>query len=206
MSKLNDRPSSGDRRRPYSVNDDLNLGSSGKSREDNCTVSNQRHSHGVLSPGQSYPSVDSKNPAQPNSASHRSSNQDVGAKILAQAMEAAGLAYNWGGGSCRGPSGSPKGFDCSGLVAWAVCKVTGRDLFSEDLRQTAAMYCAPKSKLQYRYVVITPAILALYRGRRHFSYTPSAERSHTPNESQVMQSFLEDDAIVLTLIPSTTLD
>lgn len=44
------------------------------------------------------------------------------------------------------------GFDCSGLVAWAVCQVTGRNLFSEGLRVTHSMYCASEAKLKYKYV------------------------------------------------------
>jgi hypothetical protein len=56
----------------------------------------------------------------------------------------------YGKGSCSGPTGSPtKGFDCSGLVSWAVCAVTGRDLFAEGLRVTYDMYCASASKRKY---------------------------------------------------------
>lgn len=85
--------------------------------------------------------------------------QTIPQKILAQAETAAGLPYAWGGGSCDGPTAdSPPwqygdiGFDCSGLVCWAVCKVTGRDLFSEGLRNTRAMYCADEAKLKYKKV------------------------------------------------------
>jgi len=85
----------------------------------------------------------------------------LGAEILAQAETAAGLPYAWGGGSCGGATAdepmpgasSPRwhvGFDCSGLVSWAICTVTGRDLFQEGLRNTAAMYCAEESKLGYQ--------------------------------------------------------
>jgi hypothetical protein len=56
----------------------------------------------------------------------------------------------WGGGSCSGPTGSPTaGYDCSGLVSWAVCAVTGRNLFAEGLRVTYSMYCASESTLKY---------------------------------------------------------
>ncbi len=76
--------------------------------------------------------------------------------MLAKAMEAAGTPYTWGGGSCSGPTGTAeepeKGFDCSGLVSWALCKVTGRNLFSEGLRVTRTMYCASEGKLKYKYV------------------------------------------------------
>ncbi|KAI9798409.1 MAG: hypothetical protein M1833_004803 [Piccolia ochrophora] len=79
---------------------------------------------------------------------------DVGSKILAKALEAKGLPYAWGGGSCKGPSHGDEpteiGFDCSGLVSWAVCQITGRDLFSEGLRVTRSMYCASESKLKYK--------------------------------------------------------
>jgi cell wall-associated NlpC family hydrolase len=56
----------------------------------------------------------------------------------------------WGGGNCKGPTGG--GFDCSGLLSWAVCQVTGRDLFSEGLRVTRTMYCASETKLKYKKV------------------------------------------------------
>ncbi len=45
------------------------------------------------------------------------------------------------------------GYDCSGLVCWAVCQVTGRDLFTEGLRVTSTMYCADEAKLGYKYVL-----------------------------------------------------
>ncbi|KAL1954946.1 hypothetical protein VTO42DRAFT_404 [Malbranchea cinnamomea] len=82
---------------------------------------------------------------------------DVGAKILEVALTAAGVPYAWGGGSCDGPTGDippydygEVGYDCSGLVCWAVCQVTGRDLFSEGLRVTSSMYCADEATLGYK--------------------------------------------------------
>ncbi|KAM7196746.1 hypothetical protein V8F20_006939 [Naviculisporaceae sp. PSN 640] len=82
---------------------------------------------------------------------------DVGQRVLAKAMEAAGLPYAWGGGSCSGPSRDQPpyqygetGFDCSGLVCWAVCQVTGRNLFAAGLRVTHSMYCASESTLGYK--------------------------------------------------------
>ncbi|KAH8898739.1 hypothetical protein GQ53DRAFT_802273 [Thozetella sp. PMI_491] len=78
---------------------------------------------------------------------------NLGQQILAKAKTAAGTPYVWAGGSCSGPTGSPtKGFDCSGLVSWAVCSVTGRNLFSEGLRVTSSMYCASEAKLKYKKV------------------------------------------------------
>jgi cell wall-associated NlpC family hydrolase len=72
----------------------------------------------------------------------------TGEKILAKAMTQEGQPYAWGGGSCQGPTGDQPdydygeiGFDCSGLVAWAICQVTGRDLFGEGKRNTIGMYC-----------------------------------------------------------------
>ncbi|KAK3331423.1 putative NlpC/P60-like cell-wall peptidase [Apodospora peruviana] len=76
-------------------------------------------------------------------------------KVLDKAMEAKGIPYNFGGGSCSGPTGNPKGFDCSGLVSWAVCKVTGRNLFSENLRVTRDMYCASEAKRKYKKVAFS---------------------------------------------------
>ncbi|KGQ01135.1 hypothetical protein PAAG_12173 [Paracoccidioides lutzii Pb01] len=67
----------------------------------------------------------------------------VGQKILAVATKVKGTKYVWGGGSCKVPPGG--GYDCSGLVAYAVCKVTKRNHFKEGLRVTYSMYCAPSS-------------------------------------------------------------
>lgn len=82
---------------------------------------------------------------------------DVGAKVLEVAMTAAGVPYAWGGGDCDGPTGDippydhgDVGYDCSGLICWAVCQVTGRDLFSEGLRVTNSMYCADEGTLRYK--------------------------------------------------------
>lgn len=86
------------------------------------------------------------------------STSGVGQKILDKAMTAAGVPYAWGGGSCAGPTHDEPpyeygdiGYDCSGLVCWALCQVTGRDLFTEGLRVTSSMYCASESTLGYKY-------------------------------------------------------
>ncbi|KAH6619983.1 hypothetical protein C7974DRAFT_224281 [Boeremia exigua] len=73
---------------------------------------------------------------------------NIGKDILEKAKEAKGTPYSWGGGSCKGATKG--GYDCSGLVSWAVCQVTGRDLFLEGLRVTRSMYCAPEIKLKYK--------------------------------------------------------
>ncbi|PLB54190.1 hypothetical protein P170DRAFT_344431 [Aspergillus steynii IBT 23096] len=82
---------------------------------------------------------------------------DVGKQILDKAMTAASIPYAWGGGSCDGPSQDQPpyqygdiGYDCSGLVCWAVCQITGRDLFTEGLRVTSDMYCASEKTLKYK--------------------------------------------------------
>lgn len=84
----------------------------------------------------------------------------VGQAILDKALTAKGTPYAWGGGTCDGPSADNPpyqygdvGYDCSGLVCWAVCQVTGRDLFTEGLRVTSTMYCADEAKLGYKYVL-----------------------------------------------------
>ncbi|KAF9883974.1 hypothetical protein FE257_002415 [Aspergillus nanangensis] len=81
----------------------------------------------------------------------------VGQEILAKAMTASGTPYAWGGGDCEGPTDDQPpydygdiGYDCSGLVCWAVCQVTGRDLFTEGLRVTSSMYCADEATLGYK--------------------------------------------------------
>ncbi|KAJ4286069.1 hypothetical protein N0V90_013416 [Kalmusia sp. IMI 367209] len=75
---------------------------------------------------------------------------NLGQKILKKAQEQKGVPYHWAGGNCKGKTGG--GFDCSGLVSWAVCQVTGRDLFKEGLRVTRSMYCASEKKLKYKKV------------------------------------------------------
>ncbi|EQL35226.1 hypothetical protein BDFG_02982 [Blastomyces dermatitidis ATCC 26199] len=82
----------------------------------------------------------SKKPKKP-----KKSKKTVGQKILAVAMKEKGTRYVWGGGSCKGPTKG--GYDCSGLVAYAVCKVTKRNLFREGLRVTYSMYCASSKRL-----------------------------------------------------------
>ncbi|KAK2777890.1 hypothetical protein FQN53_002025 [Emmonsiellopsis sp. PD_33] len=57
-----------------------------------------------------------------------------------------GTKYVWGGGSCKGPTGG--GYDCSGLLGYAVCKATGKNIFSAGVRVTGTMYCSSKSKLK----------------------------------------------------------
>lgn len=65
-------------------------------------------------------------------------------------MKEKGTKYVWGGGSCKGPTKG--GYDCSGLVAYAVCKATKRNLFKEGLRVTYSMYCASSSRLgKFKY-------------------------------------------------------
>ncbi|PGH23566.1 hypothetical protein AJ80_02346 [Polytolypa hystricis UAMH7299] len=79
--------------------------------------------------------------------------KSVGQKVLEKAMTAKGKPYSWGAGSCHGAtvgSDGERGFDCSGLVAWAVCQVTGRNLFAEGLRVTYSMYCAQPGRLKYK--------------------------------------------------------
>jgi hypothetical protein len=78
----------------------------------------------------------------------------LGVKLLKKAMEEEGTPYVYGGGSCSGPTKG--GYDCSGLVLYALCKVTGRNWFTsgpkaESLRRTGDMYCARESKLKYKY-------------------------------------------------------
>ncbi|PVI03331.1 hypothetical protein DM02DRAFT_726530 [Periconia macrospinosa] len=93
------------------------------------------------------PSATSKTSAKPQPTKKPEPETSLGEKVLKKAKEAEGIQYHWAGGNCKGPTGG--GFDCSGLVSWAVCQVTGRDLFSEGLRVTRSMYCASEKKLKY---------------------------------------------------------
>lgn len=88
---------------------------------------------------------------------------DLGEKILTKAMEAEDTPYVWAGGDCNGPTDpdgtGTSGFDCSGLLSWAVCQVTGRSLFGERLRVTRDMYCASEERLEYKYAsLLTPSM------------------------------------------------
>lgn len=116
--------------------------------------------------------------------SDNNSSADVGKKILDTALTAKDTPYAWGGGSCKGPTGDQPpynygetGYDCSGLVCWAVCKVTGRDLFSEGLRVTSSMYCASEKKLGYKYEIThsNEQIQWLTHSRTGNTPTPSAK-------------------------------
>ncbi|OXR41261.1 Peptidoglycan endopeptidase RipA [Nocardia cerradoensis] len=49
--------------------------------------------------------------------------EDLGRRIIAQAVKYLGLPYVWGGGGSNGPSSG--GFDCSGLTSFAVHAATG---------------------------------------------------------------------------------
>ncbi|MBV7707060.1 C40 family peptidase [Nocardia nova] len=49
--------------------------------------------------------------------------EDVGHRIVAQAVRYLGLPYVWGGGDSNGPTSG--GFDCSGLTSFAVHAATG---------------------------------------------------------------------------------
>jgi len=50
----------------------------------------------------------------------------LAAGIMTAAESALGAPYLWGGGNLAGPSGGPPpGFDCSGLVRWAVWQASG---------------------------------------------------------------------------------
>ncbi|KAK2761658.1 hypothetical protein FQN54_001486 [Arachnomyces sp. PD_36] len=82
--------------------------------------------------------------------------EDIGQAILDKAREAAGIPYAWGGGSCDGPTGDiapydngETGFDCSGLVNWALCQVTDVDVFGTSMRVTQGMYCDMESELGF---------------------------------------------------------
>ncbi|PGH08652.1 hypothetical protein AJ79_05934 [Helicocarpus griseus UAMH5409] len=98
-------------------------------------------------PAKKKPKKPNKKPKKPSNKKPKKKNpkKNVGQKVLDYAMKEKGTKYVWGGGSCKGPTKG--GYDCSGLVGYAVCKATGRDLFKEGLRVTGNMYCASKKKL-----------------------------------------------------------
>lgn len=51
---------------------------------------------------------------------------DVAQKILAKAKTQEGVKYVFGGGSCSGPTNG--GFDCSGLLCYAICQASALSL------------------------------------------------------------------------------
>jgi cell wall-associated NlpC family hydrolase len=63
-----------------------------------------------------------------------------GAAVVTAARQELGLPYVWGGGTTSGPSGSPAaGFDCSGLVLFAVYQASGGTIalpHSSGIQQT----------------------------------------------------------------------
>lgn len=92
------------------------------------------------------------------SAAPSEKREDIGQAILDKAREAAGIPYAWGGGSCDGPTGDiapydygETGFDCSGLVNWALCQVTDVDVFDTSMRVTQGMYCDMEDELGFPY-------------------------------------------------------
>ncbi|KAL4735244.1 hypothetical protein BDV11DRAFT_174042 [Aspergillus similis] len=125
-----------------------------------------------------------------------SAENTVGQTILEKALTAEGTPYAWGGGSCDGPSDDQPpydygdvGYDCSGLVCWAVCQVTGRYLFTEGLRVTSSMYCASEETLGYKYVC----------SKRTFDQPCSlvfTGNTPTKSASPVMLSFLAERVTV----------
>lgn len=90
------------------------------------------------------------------------------------------------------------GYDCSGLIGWAVCQVTGRDLFSEGLRVTRSMYCASEEKLRYKYVLCF-FLMAYLVANDGLGNTP------LPNASQETPCSSAGAVIVEIRIPSTML-
>jgi hypothetical protein len=87
---------------------------------------------------------------------------EIGQAILDKAREAAGIPYAWGGGSCDGPTGDIApydygeiGFDCSGLVNWALCQVTEVDVFGTSMRVTQGMYCDMEGELGFPLVALS---------------------------------------------------
>jgi cell wall-associated NlpC family hydrolase len=73
----------------------------------------------------------------------------LGTGIVAAAQSALGTPYLWGGGTSAGPSGgSPAGFDCSGLVLWAVWQASGGKLnfpHSSELQATMGQAIDPSA-------------------------------------------------------------
>ncbi|WP_052741056.1 C40 family peptidase [Rhodococcus erythropolis] len=59
---------------------------------------------------------------------------EVARKVIEAALTALGLPYQWGGGALDGPTmgdgtgGATAGYDCSGLVRFAVFQATGKEL------------------------------------------------------------------------------
>ncbi len=70
---------------------------------------------------------------------------DTGAKIAQAALAYLGTPYVWGGGGVGGPSGIDStdgrgpGFDCSGLVQYAIWKVTGQTVARTAAEQSVSV-------------------------------------------------------------------
>ena len=64
---------------------------------------------------------------------------DFGLRVVETARTAIGLPYVWGGGTINGPSGANtggRGFDCSGLVLWAVYVASDGEITLPHLAKT----------------------------------------------------------------------
>lgn len=76
------------------------------------------YAENILKKAKKYQVVDTDRPSMPVGNGQSA--------ILDAARKQTGKPYVWGGGDVNGPTGSPEpGFDCSGLVLWAVHQATG---------------------------------------------------------------------------------
>ncbi|WP_115686495.1 peptidoglycan DD-metalloendopeptidase family protein [Corynebacterium senegalense] len=93
----------------------------------------------------------------------------VGERILAAARQQFGLPYVWGGGDKNGPTSG--GFDCSGLVLWAVYQATNGavELPHNTDAQLADpnLVTVPWEEMAPGDMIYTPGHVAIYAGEKN---------------------------------------
>lgn len=99
---------------------------------------------------------------------------DVGERILAAAREQFGLPYVWGGGDFNGPTsgegGGAVGFDCSGLVLYAVYQATNGEValphFTGSQEADPQLVTVPLEEMAPGDLIYTPGHVAIYSGEK----------------------------------------
>lgn len=107
----------------------------------------------------------------------------VGASVVAAAKQFLGMSYSWGGGGTGGPSygigrgASTKGFDCSGLVQYALGKVGVKiaRVTNDQVKQGRAVSAgqARPGDLVFFGTWDNPHHVGIYMGGGRFIHAPS---------------------------------
>lgn len=92
----------------------------------------------------------------------------INERILAATRQQFGLPYVWGGGDKNGPTGG--GFDCSGLVLWAVFQATDGQVelphYTGAQEQDPRLVTVPWEEMIPGDLIYTPGHVAIYAGEK----------------------------------------